>query len=70
MDEETGRIVKSSAETFIVIPMMDAVAEDVLDHQRDSLYVSKSGRVAKLLKDLAVVQGYTSAEFATAERVG
>ena len=56
-------------EDCIVIPMEDVFARDILDKQRNSLCVSKTGCVTALLRALARVQCRADIEFVCGEEV-
>jgi len=58
-----------TAETCITIPMLDEMADDILEKQANSPYVKSFGTrdITNLLSELARVQGYTDAAFVMAE---
>lgn len=66
MDDDS---IATTADNCITIPMMDQIADDLLQYQRDSVYAAANCRIHKLVNILALVQGYTKAEFLHAERV-
>lgn len=49
-----------TAESFIVLPMKDDIAEDILNLEERSLHMrlDVNGEVARLLRSLADIQGY------------
>ena len=58
------------AENCITIPMLDEMADDILENQSNSRYLmSHTGQrnVYDALLILALLQGYNNAEFITAE---
>ena len=59
-----------TAENCIRIAVLEEIADDVLEKQRDSLYVSSGiipSGVKAFLTELAILQGYRSVEFIKAE---
>lgn len=60
---------EGTAETCVTLPMLEEVAEDILERGEDSLHLhSVIGRVYSVLKNLASIQGYTYAGFCCAEK--
>lgn len=60
------------AETCITLPLDDAIADDLLQHQERSAYVvasrsHKRPSIPALLSQLAYFQGYNAASFCCAE---
>lgn len=60
------------AETCITLPLDDAIAKDLLKNQENSAYVvaprsHKRPSIPALLNQLAVLQGYDTADFCCAE---
>ncbi len=60
-----------TAENCITIPMVEEVADDILEKQRDSQYVNRLGdtNLTDILKGIAKFQGYVDAIFVMAEEV-
>lgn len=61
-----------AAETCVTIAMTDDIAADLLERQEDSDYVRIRSRftrlsISGLLNQLAVLQGYDTADFCCAE---
>lgn len=58
------------AETCVTLPMLEEVAEDILEKGADSEHLSSMliGKVYLVLKSLASIQGYTYDGFCWAER--
>lgn len=56
-----------TAETCIVLPMMDRVAENILKNQERSQYISGICAVSEALKYISMMQGYSYAGFICAE---
>lgn len=60
------------AETCITLPLDNSIADDLLAHQEGSAYVQGHKRFTRLsipglLNQLAVLQGYDTADFCCAE---
>lgn len=47
------------AESCITLPMESAVADDLMAHGDDSLYMAPGGAISTILERLSEVQGYT-----------
>ena len=60
-----------TAETCIVLPMNDDIAEDILEKGMDSAYLSKSslGKIYLALSYIAQIQDYHYSDFCCAEEV-
>ena len=56
-----------TAESCITLPMVWQTARDILENQHMSRHVGKSSPVRIILEQLAVLQGYDSADFCCAE---
>lgn len=58
------------AETCVTLPMLEEVAEDILERGSDSEHLDsmRIGEVQRILKSLASIQGYTYDGFCCAER--
>ena len=59
-----------TAETCVTLPMLEEVAEDILERGADSEHLDsmRIGEVQRILKSLASIQGYTYDGFCCAER--
>lgn len=56
-----------TAETCHVLPMMDAVADNILREQENSQYIKSTCAVSSVLEHLAYMQGYSYRGFICAE---
>ena len=58
------------AETCVTLPMLEEVAEDILEKGADSEHLDsmRIGEVQRILKSLASIQGYTYDGFCCAEK--
>lgn len=61
---------EGTAETCVTLPMLEAVAEDILERGADSEHLDsmRIGEVQRILKSLASIQGYTYDGFCCAEK--
>lgn len=59
------------AETCITLPMKDAIADDILEHQGESRYIKQNSHtitnIKIILTLLAELQGYDNAAFCCAK---
>ena len=67
--------IGETAETNVTLQMTDEAADDILSKQRDSLYVLNidgkyGGLVQEVLYLLALLQGYSGAEFISSQEWG
>ena len=60
---------EGTAETCVTLPMLEEVAEDILEKGTDSEHLSAMliGEIYRILKSLASIQGYTYDGFCCAE---
>lgn len=56
-----------TAETCIVLPMMEVVADNILKEQENSQYIKGLCAVSETLRHLAMMQGYSKAVFVCAD---